>query len=124
MLDLTKPMCVKGGGGVEIITTNGHAPYPIVGYFTGDYTPRCWGLDGTYGLEKDQYEQTLDPDEFNIINTPEPKRSGVVCFAVCDNGDVVLCNSATPYSLIGITGKNVLAIKRIPWTEGEGLEGK
>lgn len=134
-LDLTKPMQTKGGGVLEIITTTGHMPYPIVGYFHGDLRPRCWTLDGAYspttGIhDMDRYELQLlksDPTRFNLINTPEPKRKGEVWVWIVEDKDGFVTPVAVKNAGIGLApGSRIITgpLGPYPWTEGEGLGGE
>ena len=60
----------------------------------------------------------------NLINTPEPKRSGEVWVQVWLGLDGDLCCSAGFGKPSHETGLPNLVVKRVPWTEGEGMEGK
>lgn len=107
----------RDGRPVTLITTRGRKPWPYVGYVGEERFISVWPSDGVWDQDKPGWAG-------NLINVPEPKRSGEVQFAVCADGTIVFAASGVPFSLKGVAGKEVLAIKRVPWTEGEGLEGK
>ena len=116
-----------GGMPVTLITANGREPEPLVGWMGNSYAPSSWLRDGSY-------HQSKGRSSFDLINIPEPKRSGEVSF--------VIDHAGTPWVIgysIGSesTGRestspgvsprvyeNRLAVINAPWTEGEGLEGK
>ena len=70
MIDFNKPVRTKSGEPVEIVTTEGREPYPVIGYVEDSDVPECWAKDGRY---KDE-EVTLSLD---LENIPQ-KRSGWV----------------------------------------------
>ena len=84
----------------------------MVGY-VGDCTSvNKWGLDGKFTEEMDRAT--------DIINIPEPKRSGEVWIYGTEENGTVRC-----WVAYGEPGGNDLVFKhKHPWTEGEGLEGK
>ena len=59
----------------------------------------------------------------DIINIPEPKRSGEVWVDVYEDAGTITCGVRTNSSGQSQWSKR-LACVRVPWTEGEGLEGK
>jgi len=107
-LDLSKTVITRGGSPVEIVSTNGREPLPIIGYIGKSNELYTWRRDGVF-------METLNGLKLDLINVPEPKRSGEVWveFYIQDGIQVA---SSVPYS------SGLVARKLIPWTEGEGLE--
>ena len=101
------------GRPVTLITTKGREPWPLVGYIEDGTNPWSWKADGKATQEQD-----------DLINNPEPKRSGRVWVQVWLGLDGDLCCSARFNKPSRETGLPNLAVKCVPWTEGEGLEGK
>lgn len=66
--DPNKPCTTRDGRAVEIITTKGREPFPVVGYVEDATAPWFWYGTGKRGERA--------PDSHNLINPPEPKRSG------------------------------------------------
>ena len=121
MFDLSKcPRDVDGnylaqtrdGRPVKLITTRGREPWTNVGYIVNDVTPNVWRANGFYHLGDIPYE-------LDLINIPEPKRSGEVWvnFFIETNGNVNATNAEWTHS-------EKIARVLVPWAEGEGLEGK
>ena len=111
-LDLTKPVQTRDGRKVEIVTTKGREPYPVLGFIGELSFPTGWSADGAFELGT--------PSHHDLINTPEPKR--VVDFwahVYADGSGKLLASKAGP----DIWGK-VERITRVHvrWTEGRGAE--
>lgn len=68
MIDFTKPVRTKSGEPVEIITTEGRGPCPVIGYVGERYVVYQWFLDGRFSVK--QTETLVD-----LENIPQ-KRSG------------------------------------------------
>ena len=102
----------RDGRSVTLITANGREPEPLVGWIGNSYAPSSWLRDGSY-------HQSKDRSSFDLTNIPEPKRSGEVWVFGKRRGDAVT---------FGVSGcapvGDVVFQKTVPWTEGEGLEGK
>ena len=117
----------RDGRPVTIIATWGRGRCPVLGYVGESESLYEWSKTGLLnGCGRSS--------EFDLINIPEPKRSGEVSF--------VIDHAGTPWVIgysIGSesTGRestspgvsprvyeNRLAVINAPWTEGEGLEGK
>lgn len=112
-LDLTKPVQTRSGIPVTLISTKGRELFPFIGYIGESRDISSWDENGR-----------VDPfcvSSTDLMNVPEKKRSGEFQFAVCDDGSVLVVSSQNQFKLGGVAGKNVLAIKSVPWTEGEGL---
>lgn len=56
----------------------------------------------------------------DLINIPEPKRSGEVWVNFYPNGNSGVCSSREYADKCAYVGR--LACVRVPWTEGDGLE--
>jgi len=56
----------RDGRRVEIITTNGHMPQPVIGYAVGDVYPRTWRPDG--GFSEQGWGSVFD-----LILPPAPR---------------------------------------------------
>ena len=115
MLDLTKPIQTRDGRPVTLITTQGRAPWPLVGYISDKTSPDCWHRDGSY-------DHSCPLGITDIINVPEPKRSGKVWVNIYPNEGHHGHNKREEADDHARRGR--LACVRVPWTEGEGLEGK
>ena len=107
--DPTKPCTTRDGRPVEIITTKGREPWPVVGYRNRETQPCCWTARGN------GQSPLLD-----LINAPEPKRSGEVWVNVYLNGAVTWNSRADADKCAA----SRVACVHVPWTEGEGLVGK
>ena len=101
------------GNPVTLIFTNGREPWPLGGY-EGDtaVSVHTWHKDGSF-------LPSHDPCIRDLTNIPEPKRSGEVWVFGKRRGDAVTFG-VSGYAPVG----DVVFQKTIPWTEGEGLEGK
>ena len=63
MLDITKPVKLRGGTKVRIISTEGSKHYPIVGLIGENLCPSCWTMEG-----KSDIDQTGGPYHNDLIN--------------------------------------------------------
>ena len=117
MLDLTKPLQTRDGRPVTLITTQGREPWPLVGYIGGNTSPWTWRSDGTIGKWETDYD---------LINVPEPKRNGEVWvnIYVSDGGSILSVSWVSRQDADKNAHPARIACVRVPWTEGEGLEGK
>ena len=101
----------RDGRSVMLISIKARTRLPLVGYVGDEEFPKVWRKDGTL---YDGVVSSLD-----LINIPEPKRSGEVWVFGKRLGDAVT---------FGVSGcapvGDVVFQKTVPWTEGEGLEGK
>ena len=120
--DPSKPCKTKDGRFVEIITTDGREPYPIVGYVEDTLIPWLWYRTGK--------RSDLSPEDHDLINIPEPKLSGEVWvnfYLVTPPTSPATIDWRT-YSTREMadrcSGPNRIACIHVPWTEGEGLKGK
>lgn len=66
MVDFTKPVQTSDGRPVEIITTKGRAPYPVIGYVDDNSMPISWTIRGR------QYSDE-SPSANDLINVPEKR---------------------------------------------------
>ena len=112
--DPTKPCMTRDGRPVALITTQGREPWPLVGYIGGDTYPSFWTVRGDFEIEDDL------SCPYDLINTPEPKRSGEVWVNVYLNGAVTWNSRADADKCAA----SRVACVHVPWTEGEGLVGK
>ena len=103
------------GQPVTLVSVKGREPWALVGYMVDNPSPRCWKVNGEFS--PGGYESALD-----LINIPEPKRSGEVWVNVYVGGD----KSVHDTREIADEFAKRPCISRFsrPWTEGEGLEGK
>lgn len=126
MFDITK--CPKDENGnllaqtrdgrpVTIITMMGRTPWPLVGYIDDSPKPHTWGRDGMFcgptGLR----------GSLDLVNIPEPKRSGEVWVNIYPGG-IAHYVCGTRLEADQAAADTRIACVRVPWTEGEGLEGK
>ena len=115
------------GNPVTLIFTNGREPWPLGGY-EGDtaVSVHTWHKDGSF-------LPSHDPCIRDLINIPEPKRGGEVSIVIKKDGTPVIYG----YSITDKTGtagvspgvesreyETRAASITVPWTEGEGVEGK
>ena len=109
IIDLAKPVMTRDGRKVELITTSGREPYPLIGYIDNGTCAIMWKRDGRRVSSHETY--------VDLINVPEPKR--VVDFWVTFDrvGGAWMHSSrkeAEDYTSA--------AISHIRWTEGKGAE--
>ena len=117
MLDLTKPISTRDGRPVTLITTRGREPYPILGYVENSVYNSSWAADGSFD---GAYTPSCD-----LINIPESKRSGEIWMNQFDvMGRTVHDTREEADKFVEFIGDRRIACVRVPWTEGEGLEGK
>ena len=86
-------------------------PLPWVGYVSGIAAPQGWTRSGAWMFGAN--------GEMDLINIPEPKRSGEVWvnFFIETSGEVNATNAEWSHS-------EKIARVLVHWTEGEGMERK
>ena len=112
-LDLAKPLQTRDGRPVTLISVKGRALWPIVGYIGDDAIPvRVWKSNGSY-------LRSVELSPSDLINVPEPKRSGEVWVNIYPDGTSATW-SRREYA-DNCSGESRIACVRVPWTKGEGL---
>ena len=118
MLDLTKPLSTRDGRPVTLITTQGREPWPLVGYVMDEVSVTIWMNNGRFDVIKSGRD---------LINIPEPKRSGEVWVSVYDSPDGGVAFAY--YHKKEDSDKDAAASNPRPiarfsykWTEGEGSD--
>lgn len=114
--DPSKPCQTRDGRPVEIITTKGRGPKPIIGYIGNNERTESWDSNGNA-----QIKWGIVQTQSDLINVPEPKSSGKVWVNVYKNKE------ATAWSTKEMANEyegnyRIACIGPIKWTEGEGLE--
>ena len=113
----------RDGRPVTLITTTGRGSHPLVGYIEGLNAVQTWGRDGTWDA------RPITSYDRDLINLPESKRSGKISIIIDDMGRPWVFD----YSCVGLSVspgvrsdiyETRIAALDIPWTEGEGMEGK
>ena len=106
----------RDGRPVTIIATWGRGRCPVLGYVGESESLYEWSKTGLLnGCGRSS--------EFDLTNIPEPKQSGEVWVDVYEDAGTITCGVRTNSSGQSQWSKR-LACVRVPWTEGEGLEGK
>ena len=109
----------RDGLRVTLISIKGRGRCPLLGYIRDSSFLYGWRVDGICGLPN---EESLS----DLINIPEPKRSGEVWVNIYNNsGPTGHYNRGCADHTGGEDPRSKrIACVRVPWTEGEGLEGK
>ena len=112
----------KLGDAVTLISINGREPQLLVGYIDNDIVTTTWEKNGRYFSSQES--------SFDLINIPEPKRSGEVWLLVYrgeKHRGALETTYAVPRGYYPEGEKIEDLIHKsgpYPWTEGDGLEGK
>ena len=107
------------GNPVTLIFTNGREPWLLGGYEGNTaVSVSLWHKDGSF-------LPSYDPCIHDLINIPEPKRSGEVWVNIYAIESAMHFNGYTTEEQADYNAlPKRIACVRVPWTEGEGLEGK
>ena len=103
MTDFAKPVQTRSGVPVELVTTEGRYPYPLVGYIDADHIVSYWSCDGLFQGRKDNHD-------YDLINVPE-KRVVYIYFYKSSNQSI--------FALGHECSAELIAKRRVEYTEGQ-----
>ena len=107
MTDFTKPVQTRSGLPVTIITTEGRAGYPVLGYIGDEKDLSHWSLNSHYVLDLD--------NKYDLINVPEKRVGYINLFSNFTARGNYTDKSQADRS----AGQNRIACIRVEYTEGQ-----
>ena len=102
---------------VVLISTNCRGKQPLAGYAGDSDALHQWCLNG-------YFQREFSPHIYNLINIPESKRSGEVWVNIYRDDAPIAQELRAGADRITMGSSPRIACVRVPWTEGDGLEGK
>lgn len=119
MLDLTKPVQTRNGRPVRILATDAKGGQSVAGLVTdrGGYeTAYLWSAHGHhFGNDADNGPRVTD--DFDLVNVPEPKKTGTMWLNVYPNVPSA-AHSSRPAADLNATHSRLACI-RVDWAEGQ-----